>query len=29
MSTLGEQKVDVMERMTRDINPEVKIKSFP
>jgi molybdopterin/thiamine biosynthesis adenylyltransferase len=29
MSTLGEQKVDVMERMTRDINPEVNIKSFP
>lgn len=29
MSTLGEQKVDVMERMTRDINPEVQIQSFP
>jgi len=29
MSTLGEQKVDVMERMTRDINPEANIKSFP
>ena len=29
MSTLGEQKVDVMERMTKDINPEADIKSFP
>lgn len=29
MSTLGEQKVDVMERMTRDINPEAQIQSFP
>jgi molybdopterin/thiamine biosynthesis adenylyltransferase len=29
MSTLGEQKVDVMERMTLDINPEAQIKSFP
>jgi len=29
MSTLGEQKVDVMERMAKDINPEADIKSFP
>ena len=29
MSTLGEQKVDVMERMARDINPDANIKSFP
>lgn len=29
ISTLGEQKVDVMERMARDINPEADIKSFP
>jgi molybdopterin/thiamine biosynthesis adenylyltransferase len=29
MSTLGEQKVDVMERMSLDINPEANIKSFP
>ncbi|NQY86740.1 MAG: ThiF family adenylyltransferase [Colwellia sp.] len=29
MSTLGEQKVDVMERMAKDINPDAKIKSFP
>ncbi|MEW6983594.1 ThiF family adenylyltransferase [Colwelliaceae bacterium 6471] len=29
MSTLGEQKVDVMERMAKDINPESDIKSFP
>lgn len=29
MSTLGEQKVDVMERMAKDINPEAEIKSFP
>nr|MBL0689682.1 ThiF family adenylyltransferase [Pseudoalteromonas sp.] len=29
MSTLGEQKVDVMERMAKDINPEANIKSFP
>lgn len=29
MSTLGEQKVDVMERMAKDINPDANIKSFP
>jgi len=29
MSTLNHQKVDVMERMARDINPEADIKSFP
>jgi len=29
ISTLGEQKVDVMERMAKDINPEAKINSFP
>jgi len=29
MSTLGQQKVDVMERMALDINPEANIKSFP
>jgi molybdopterin/thiamine biosynthesis adenylyltransferase len=29
MSTLNQQKVDVMERMARDINPEADIKSFP
>jgi molybdopterin/thiamine biosynthesis adenylyltransferase len=29
VSTLGEQKVDVMERMAKDINPEADIKSFP
>jgi molybdopterin/thiamine biosynthesis adenylyltransferase len=29
MSTLGEQKVDVMERMGKDINPNANIKSFP
>lgn len=29
MSTLGEQKVDVMERMALDINPEANINSFP
>jgi len=29
MSTLGEQKVDVMERMAKDINPEASIISFP
>lgn len=29
MSTIGEQKVDVMERMAKDINPESDIKSFP
>lgn len=29
MSTLGQQKVDVMDRMARDINPEANIKSFP
>lgn len=29
MSTLGQQKVDVMERMAKDINPESDIKIFP
>ena len=29
MSTLGEQKVDVMKRMGEDINPEANITSFP
>ncbi|WP_286234338.1 ThiF family adenylyltransferase [Thalassotalea sediminis] len=29
MSTLGEQKVDVMEKMAKDINPEAEIVSFP
>jgi len=29
MSTINQQKVDVMERMARDINPEADIKSFP
>ncbi|WP_206483094.1 ThiF family adenylyltransferase [Thalassotalea sp. G2M2-11] len=29
MSTLGQQKVDVMERMAKDINPEADIISFP
>jgi len=29
MSTIGEQKVDVMERMAKDINPDAIIKSFP
>ena len=29
MSTLGQQKVDVMERMAHDINPTAKIKVFP
>ncbi|MDO6487691.1 ThiF family adenylyltransferase [Colwellia sp. 6_MG-2023] len=29
ISTLGQQKVDVMERMAKDINPEANIKSFP
>ncbi|WP_281560890.1 ThiF family adenylyltransferase [Thalassomonas sp. RHCl1] len=29
MSTLGRQKVDVMEEMAKDINPEANIKSFP
>jgi len=29
MSTLQEQKVDVMEKMAKDINPEANIKSFP
>jgi tRNA A37 threonylcarbamoyladenosine dehydratase len=29
MSTLGEQEVDVTERIARDINPEANIKSFP
>lgn len=29
MSTLGQQKVDVMESIAKDINPESTIKSFP
>lgn len=29
MSTLGQPKVEVMARMARDINPEVKIRIFP
>jgi molybdopterin/thiamine biosynthesis adenylyltransferase len=29
MSTLGQQKVDVMEGIAKDINPEINIKSFP
>ncbi len=29
MSTLGHQKVDVKERMTRGINPETAMKYFP
>lgn len=29
MSTLGQQKVDVMENIAKDINPEANIKSFP
>ncbi len=29
MSTLGQQKVDVMEAITKDINPEADIKVFP
>lgn len=29
MSTLGEQKVDVMKRMAKDINPDADIVSFP
>ncbi len=29
ISTLGKQKVDVMEAMAKDINPEADIKSFP
>ncbi|GLX78185.1 hypothetical protein tinsulaeT_15250 [Thalassotalea insulae] len=29
MSTLGQQKVDVMEKMAKDINPESDIISFP
>lgn len=29
MSTLGQQKVDVMENIAKDINPEADIKSFP
>lgn len=29
MSTLGEQKVDVMERMAKDINPEADIRNYP
>ena len=29
ISTIGQQKVDVMEKMTRDINPEASIRSFP
>jgi molybdopterin/thiamine biosynthesis adenylyltransferase len=29
MSTLGQQKVDVMEYMAKDINPDAEIKKFP
>ncbi len=29
MSTLGQPKVEVLERMARDINPEIDIKVFP
>lgn len=29
MSTLGQPKVEVMERMAKDINPELDIRSFP
>jgi molybdopterin/thiamine biosynthesis adenylyltransferase len=29
MSTLNQQKVDVMNRMAKDINPEADVKSFP
>ena len=29
MSTLGKQKVEVMESLAKDINPEANIKSFP
>jgi molybdopterin/thiamine biosynthesis adenylyltransferase len=29
ISTLGQQKVDVMERMLKDINPEADIQAFP
>ncbi|WDE12264.1 ThiF family adenylyltransferase [Thalassomonas haliotis] len=29
MSTLGRQKVDVMEELAKDINPEANINSFP
>jgi molybdopterin/thiamine biosynthesis adenylyltransferase len=29
MSTLGQQKVDVMENMAKDINPDSDIKTFP
>lgn len=29
MSTLGQQKVDVMENIAKDINPEANITSFP
>ncbi|MDB2705436.1 ThiF family adenylyltransferase [Pseudomonadota bacterium] len=29
MSTLGQQKVDVMEKMAKDINPTAEITSFP
>ncbi len=29
MSTLGKSKVDVMAAMARDINPELRIKTFP
>ena len=28
MSTLGEEKIDVLERMAKDINPELNIKQF-
>jgi molybdopterin/thiamine biosynthesis adenylyltransferase len=29
MNTIGEPKVEVMERMAREINPEIEIKVFP
>ncbi len=29
MSTLGEEKIDVLERMVKDINPELIINKFP
>lgn len=29
MSTVGQPKVDVMERMAKDINPELNIRKFP
>jgi molybdopterin/thiamine biosynthesis adenylyltransferase len=29
MSTIGQKKCDVMERIAKDINPEIDVKSFP